>query len=188
MKTQIVISISSPVSIELLERQIQSKVAKIIPSITHAVHSGASLCIYGERIQPEDRLLLEQLMSSISTPITIKETETRIASDITSCGPAFMAFIVQQWINSATHLTGIDRSVAISLASEMLLGTARLLTEGGFTLEELQQRVAVPGGITADGIVVLRAGLQGVFSDLIETTHHKFNKDLSKLDAMFSQN
>lgn len=183
---QIVVSITSPVQIRMLEERIPSKIAKIIPSITHSALSGASLCIYGSRILPEDRLLLEQLISSISIPMSIRETETRIASDIASCGPAFIAFILQQWAEAASRLTGIGRAEAISLGAEMLYGTGKLLTEGGFTPEELQRRVAVPGGVTAEGIAVLDSGLSRVFSSLIEATHRKYDEDLVKLDGLFN--
>lgn len=182
---QIVVSITSPVQIAMLEERIPSKIAKIIPSITHSELSGASLCIYGSRILPEDRLLLEQLMSSISIPVPIRETETRIASDIASCGPAFIAFFLQQWAEAAARHTGIKQADAVRLGAEMLHGTGKLLTEGGFTPEELQRRVAVPGGVTAEGIAVLRGSLEQVFASLIETTHRKFDEDLGKLDELF---
>lgn len=185
-KAQLVISITSPVLISMLEEQIPAKVAKIIPSITHSVHSGASLCIYGERVQPEDRLLLEQLMSSISRPTPIKESETRIASDMASCGPAFVAFIVQQWARAAAQMTGISMPEALRLGAEMLLGTGRLLTDGGLTPEQLQRRVAVPGGVTAEGLAILEERLQGVFPSLIEATQRKHEADLAKLATLFS--
>lgn len=182
---QIVVSITSPVQISHLEGLIPAKVAKIIPSITHAVHSGASLCMYSQRIKPEDRLLLQQLMSSVGTPVSIVESHTRIASDISSCGPAFISFILEQWINSAAELTGIDKDTAAKLGAEMLLGTGRLLTEGGFTLDELQRRVSVPGGITEEGISLLREALNGVFPRLIQVTHNKYKEDLNKLNQIF---
>lgn len=185
LESQLVISITSPVLISMLEEQIPSKIAKIIPSITHSVHSGVSLCIYGERVQPEDRLLLEQLMSSISRPIPMKESETRIASDISSCGPAFVSFIIQQWARAAAQMTGISMPEALKLSAEMLLGTGRLLTEGGLTPEQLQRRVAVPGGVTAEGLAILEERLQGVFPSLIEATQRKHEADSAKLAALF---
>ncbi|MNJ36591.1 late competence protein ComER [Paenibacillus bouchesdurhonensis] len=185
LESQLVISITSPVLISMLENQVPSKIAKIIPSVTHTVHSGASLCIYGERVQPEDRLLLEQLMSSISRPIPMKESETRIASDISSCGPAFISFIVQQWARAAAQMTGISMPEALILSAEMLLGTGRLLTEGGLTPEQLQRRVAVPGGVTAEGLAILEERLQGVFPSLIEATQRKHEADLERLTVLF---
>lgn len=179
----IVVSITSPVLISHLERQLSCKIAKIIPSITNYVWSGASLCMYGSRIQTEDRLLLEQLMMSISRPVQVSEQYTRITSDISSCGPAFIAFFVQKWIEAAVEVTGIERNEAERLASEMLLGTGKLLTEGGFSLEHLRQRVAVPGGITAEALRLLDGELDGVFQQLIQVTHAKYEEDLHKVES-----
>ena len=179
----IVVSITSPVLISHLERQLSCKIAKIIPSVTNYVWSGASLCMYGSRIQTEDRLLLEQLMMSISRPVQVSEQYTRITSDISSCGPAFIAFFVQKWIEAAVEVTGIERNEAERLASEMLLGTGKLLTEGGFSLEHLRQRVAVPGGITAEALRLLDGELDGVFQQLIQVTHAKYEEDLHKVES-----
>lgn len=178
----IAVSITSPVLISHLEQQLTCKIAKIIPSITNYVWSGASLCMYGSRILTEDRLLLEQLMMSISRPVQVPEQFTRITSDISSCGPAFIAFFVQKWVDAAVEVTGIERKDAERLASEMLLGTGKLLTEGGFTLEHLKQRVAVPGGITAEALRLLDDELDGVFQQLIQVTHAKYEEDLHKVD------
>ncbi|MGG0811424.1 late competence protein ComER [Paenibacillus alvei] len=178
----IAVSITSPVLISHLEQQLSCKIAKIIPSITNYVWSGASLCMYGSRILTEDRLLLEQLMMSISRPVQVPEQFTRITSDISSCGPAFIAFFVQKWVDAAVEVTGIERKDAERLASEMLLGTGKLLTEGGFNLEHLKQRVAVPGGITAEALRLLDDELEGVFQQLIQVTHAKYEEDLHKVE------
>lgn len=184
----IAVSITSPVLISHLEQQLTCKIAKIIPSITNYVWSGASLCMYGSRILTEDRLLLEQLMMSISRPVQVPEQFTRITSDISSCGPAFIAFFVQKWVDAAVEVTGIERKDAERLASEMLLGTGKLLTEGGFTLEHLKQRVAVPGGITAEALRLLDDELEGVFQQLIQVTHAKYEEDLHKVEfQLFSE-
>lgn len=182
---QIVVSITSPVQIRILEHALKAKVSKIIPSITHQIGSGASLCIHGNRITEEDRSLLEELMSHISRPIRVKESHTRITSDFSSCGPAFLAFFMDQWIQAAVQATGIDRTELCALAGEMIIGTGKLLTEGGMTPTELQARVAVPGGITAEALALLDISLHSVFPELIRVTHNKYEEDMQKIDASF---
>jgi competence protein ComER len=163
----------------------KAKVSKIIPSITHQVGSGASLCIHGSRITEEDRFLLEELMSHISRPIRVKESYTRITSDFSSCGPAFLAFFMDQWIQAAVQATGMDRTELCALAGEMIIGTGKLLTEGGMTPAELQARVAVPGGITAEALALLDISLHSVFPELIQVTHNKYEEDMQKIDVSF---
>ncbi|TKH35490.1 late competence protein ComER [Paenibacillus polymyxa] len=182
---QIVVSITSPVQIRILEHALKAKVSKIIPSITHQIGSGASLCIHGNRITEEDRSLLEELMSHISRPIRVKESHTRITSDFSSCGPAFLAFFMDQWIQAAVQATGIDRMELCALAGEMIIGTGKLLTEGGMTPAELQARVAVPGGITAEALALLDISLHSVFPELIRATHNKYEEDMQKIDVSF---
>jgi competence protein ComER len=182
---QIVISITSPVLVSHLEGELDCKIAKVIPSITNYVWSGASLCIYGERMNAEDKELLEDLLSHISEPLRIDEGYTRIVSDLSSCGPAFISFLLEQFIEAAVEETGIGREEAERVASAMLLGTGLLLTEGGLTPADVQARVAVPGGITAKALNLLRRETDGVFNQLIRTTHAKFNEDLVKVSTAF---
>jgi competence protein ComER len=183
--SQILVSITSPVQIRQLEALIRCKIAKIIPSITNYVSSGATLCIYSTRMSDDDIERLENLLAHISAPIRIAENNTRISSDLTSCGPAFLSFFLQKFIDAAIEETGISRNQATKLASEMLLGTGKLLTTGGFTPQTLQQRVAVPGGITAEGLLMMEKELCGMFNNLVRTTHAKYEEDLEKVEARF---
>ncbi|MNR10641.1 Pyrroline-5-carboxylate reductase [compost metagenome] len=168
-----------------LESTLPSKIAKVIPSITHFAKSGTSLCIFGSRLNKKDRLLLLHLLSFIGVPIEIQEMHTRIASDFSSCGPAFISYFLERWIEAAVEATGIDQALITRLAGEMLLGTGKLLTEGKFSPQELQERVAVPGGITAEALGHLRTSLEGVFERLIITTHDKYDEDVEKLGVLF---
>ncbi|WP_020615673.1 late competence protein ComER [Paenibacillus daejeonensis] len=182
---QMIVSITSPVLLAQLEEWLPCKVAKVIPSITNYVCSGAALCIYGKRIDPADRDRLEGLLSHISEPLRIEEQYTRVVSDISSCGPAFFACFLQRFIDAAVQETGIDPEEATTLASRMLLGTGKLLTEGGLTPDQLQARVSVPGGITAEAIRMLNHELDGTFNRLIRTTHAKFYEDVEKVGVSF---
>ncbi|OBZ08211.1 MULTISPECIES: late competence protein ComER [Bacillales] len=183
--SQMVVSITSPVLLSHLEGELNCKVAKVIPSITNYVWSGASLCIYGKRIDEKDKTQLEHLLSNISEPLQIDESFTRIVSDLSSCGPAFISFLLEQFVDAAVEETGIGREEALRVASAMLLGTGLLLTEGGLTPAEVQERVAVPGGITAKALNLLRRETDGVFNQLIRTTHAKFDEDVAKVSTAF---
>jgi competence protein ComER len=185
LPAQIIVSITSPVQIRHLEEQLNCKIAKVIPSITNYMLSGAALCMYGSRMEDFDKLALEELLSRISEPIRISEKHTRVTSDISSCGPAFFALLVQKFVDAAVAETGIPYEEATRLASHMLLGTGMLLTEGGFTPEALQKRVAVPGGITAEGLRLMEHELDGMFNRLIRITHAKYEEDLEKVDIQF---
>jgi len=186
LPSQMVISITSPVLIQHLESTLPAKISKIIPSITNYVLSGATLCIHGNRMQPEDQEWLENLLAHISSPIRVSENYTRISSDLSSCGPAFLANFLQSFINAAVEETGISREEATLLASEMTLGTGKLLTTGGFDPSTLQKRVSVPGGITAEGLRIMDHELKGMFQQVVRATHAKYAEDLEKAEQLLS--
>jgi competence protein ComER len=184
-ESQIVVSITSPVLIRHLEEHMPCKIAKVIPSITNYVCSGATLTMYGSRMMPEDICVVDKLLQHISKPLVISEEYTRVSSDLSSCGPAFLAYFVEQFVNSAVTYTGIPKEDATRLASEMVLGTGLLLSAGGFSPETLRERVTVPGGITAEGLRMLSLDLDGTFERLIRTTHKKYRDELEKVEGLF---
>ena len=186
-RDQMLVSITSPVVISQLEAVVACKVAKVIPSLTNYEKSGATLCMYGERMGDKDKELLESLLCHISTPIRINEQFARVSSDISSIGPAFVAYFVEQLVDAAVEVTGITRQEANRLAGEMVLGTGLLLTSGGFTPHALQERISVPGGITAKALALLRIETEGLFEQIIRTTHVKFEEDLEAIEEMFAK-
>ncbi|MFC5703705.1 late competence protein ComER [Cohnella faecalis] len=180
---QLVVSITSPVTLSQLEQVLPCKIAKIIPSVVNSAYCGASLFMWGSRLAPGDRTLLWDLFSHISRPVEIAEEEVRAASDLSACGPAFISYLLEEFIEAAVTTAGINREKATELAGEMLLGTARMLVEQRYSTAQLQAKVSVPGGITAAALEKLKARTTGAFADVFRTTHEKYAEDLSKVDA-----
>lgn len=177
---QIVVSITSALLIEDLENCIPSKIIKLIPSITNAALSGATLLMYSERLTPKERNDWQQIFSTFSTPLVIEERFVRVSSDITSCGPAFFSYLLDHFIEGAVLTTGIPREHATLLATEMIIGLGKLFSNATFTLDTLQERVRVPGGVTGVGLDVLREEIGSLFEHLFQKTHEKFKQDLEE--------
>jgi competence protein ComER len=173
----LLITITSPVEVHQLESLVPCAVARVVPSITNAACSGISLCEFGSRITEGQREEILSLFSHISHPVEVAESFLRVASDISSCGPAFLSYILQQMITEAAEETGISHAAATYLTTQMVIGMAELLKREIFTLPTLQERVCVPGGVTGEGLVALREGIPGVFRQVFRRTHAKFAED-----------
>lgn len=183
---QIVVSITSAVKLAQLESLLPCKIVKMIPSIVNAACAGSTLVMWGSRLDEGDRGLLTELFASISRPVVIREDDVRAASDLSSCGPAFFAYLLRSFADAAVLQAGIDKETATVLATEMLLGTARMLSEEGYSAEELQARVSVPGGITAAALEALEASASNAFPTVLRVTHEKFAEDLVKMDGLLA--
>lgn len=178
----LLITITSPIKLSLLEERVPCAVARVVPSITNAARSGISLCEFGSRLDEAQKQYILKLFSTISHPTMISEAFLRVTSDITSCGPAFLSYILQQMIQEAVNETGISEDAATYLTTQMFIGMADLLKEDIFTLPSLQQRVCVPGGITGEGLIPLKDGIPGLFAEVYRRTHAKFAEDQERVE------
>ncbi|ANC77940.1 late competence protein ComER [Fictibacillus phosphorivorans] len=184
-KHQLLVSITSPISCEQLEDLLDCNIARAIPSINNRALAGSSLVSFGKRCHPDYKEKLLSLMSSISTPLVIDENITRISSDIASCGPAFMGYVLQCFINSAVDQTDITKAQATQLASDMIIGMGKLLEKDIYTLPTLIQKVCVKGGITGEGIKILSNEVDEVFDHVIKRTHEKYHEECDKVSQQF---
>jgi len=185
---QCVVSITSPITVQLLEYLVPCHIARVIPSINNRALSGSSLITFSDRCGAHFRNFIETTFRRISTPVYIDEQVTRAASDIASCGPAFFSYLLQRFIDAAVRKTHITREQATMLTSEMIIGLGELLKKEVYSLPSLQQKVCVRGGVTGEGIKVLESGLGDLFENLFEKTHEKFREDIEEVEKQFNSN
>ncbi|MFJ5964798.1 late competence protein ComER [Bacillus sp. NPDC093026] len=183
---QTIVIITSPVHPEQIQDIVPCQTARLIPSITNRALSGASLLTFGSSCSTATKTTLRQLASHISTPIEIHHSITRAASDIVSCGPAFISFLVQKMIEASAQETDITVEEATILSENMLVGLGRLIEKKVYTLPTLQDKVCVKGGVTGEGIKALEAGVQDMFHRLFQNTHEKFDEDLEAVGHQYA--
>jgi len=181
-----VVSITSPISTEHLEKAVICSAARVIPSITNRALSGVSLITFADNCSAGWKREIENLLSKFSVPVKIEEKVTRVASDIVSCGPAFFSFLIQRFIDAAVKETEIDNNTATVLAGEMIIGLGELLKQGHFTLPTLQEKVCVKGGITGEGIKSMENDIGEMFEHVFRVTQEKFKEDIEKVNHQFS--
>lgn len=179
----LLVSTNSALSLYELESLLPCYVAKLIPSVTQEVAAGALLLMSGPRLVQSEQVgshtlaRLRDALSAIGSPYEIPEDALRVYSDMTSCGPAFLA----QWLHAFAHAAserGVPLQIAQKLLSDMAFGVGKLC-QSGYRLEDITQRVAVPGGVTSAGIKVLDEAVVGVFERLLDTTA-KRQEDIAK--------
>lgn len=180
---RLLVAITNTIDIPILEGAVRARVAKVIPSTVQSIHRGVSLLMFGERSTAADKAFLIRLMSAISQPIVITESQARVASDLTSCGPAFLSYIFRALVHAARQyqpdlpIDTVNRMVRVTAAA-----TCELLEQTGLTFDDIISRVSTPGGITADGIKVLDEQLAGVWEQVIETTIIKEEAKKAKVE------
>jgi len=115
---------------------------------------------------PEEALL--SLFGRCGVVIGLDEPLIEPAMALMSCGPAFLALVVEAMADAgARH--GLEPQQARRLVAETMGGTAAYLQANDFDAADLRRRVATPGGLTEKGLGVLEdTGLRGSFQSAVD--------------------
>jgi len=153
-----------------LEARVACRVAKLIPSITQELNRGVALLACGARLRPADSTTLQNLLGRICTLRVVSEDQLRILADVASCGPAFISACIEEiCLQAAGRTRDLSAHQLQETAIETLSATAELL-QSGISPQELVREVAIPGGMTAAGLQVLRGRLPEMIAAVFEAT------------------
>ncbi len=182
-----IIHISAGLSLKILEESFPFKITQIIPSLTSELKEGVSLVCHSGKVNSKEKKFVENLFSNISQLKVVREEDLDICTDLTSCSPAFMAYIFKEFAVSGAARSEITKEEAEEMVLQTLLGTVKLLTEKKMSFEEIISRVATKGGITEEGIKSLETDLPLVFDNLFKSTFNKREKLKKDLDKQYVQ-
>lgn len=173
----IVATITSPVQLADLEELPARRIVRTVPSIVNRTGKGPMLLTFGSKWTEKEKREFETWLCRFSQPIKIDDGILRVSSDIVSCGPAFISFLLQKFIQAAAKETNISVETATKLTETMMISYGELLQKEYYTLKSLTEKVNVPGGITGEGLQVLEKFTEEMFEELFRETHRKFAED-----------
>ncbi len=162
---KLLVSIAAGVLLEDLQAWTEARVVRVIPALTSEVLKGASLVAFGDRATPSDRETVLSLLNAIGRAVEVEEEDFEALTLLTSCGPAFIAALMEELAGAAVRQGGVRPDLADLLVKETLIGTAGLLEESD--VGRLIARVATPGGITEKGVAVIRERGPGMFDEMM---------------------
>lgn len=180
-----IICIAACVSIENLEKIFPGKITRVIPSLTSNVGKGISLVCHNDRVGPEDAECVERLFNAIGTTKNIEEENFGAAADLTSCAPGMIAAIFQEFVEAGIRHSSLTRKEAEEMVITTLYGTSKLLHDREIKFPELISQVATEGGITEEGLRVLRKGLPHLLDEVFKETLDKHKKIESVVSEQF---
>jgi pyrroline-5-carboxylate reductase len=138
-------------------------VHRFLPNIPVELREGV-LCYAARQEDPELLALFGRAGRIVRLP---KEDLIEPAMALMSCGPAFMALVVEALVDAGV-LHGLGPEDAATMVVETMHGSAAVLRETGGDTRGLRQRVTSPGGSTARGLAALeQAGLRAAFEDAV---------------------
>ena len=177
----LIVSLNGSVSFESINKIIDTKISKVIPSLTAEIGNSQTLVCHNDKVTDEDKVALKGLLLTIGCVIELPENEMGMGSELVSCMPGFIASIFDVICTSAKTHTSIPDDQIVKMVLQTMSATGNLMLQKDMTFEDVVKRVATPGGITEEGTKVVYEGFPETADLLFEKTLEKRRKTAAKI-------
>ena len=156
---KLVISIAAGITTSYIEKILKKEipVIRVMPNTPVAVKEGASAFSIGKYVSQEQEKIAESIFGAVGKAVKVEENLMDAVTALSGSGPAYIFYIITSLIEAAVSL-GLDKKTATTLATQTVLGSAKLLQETGEEPAALKEKVASKGGTTEAALLVLDEG------------------------------
>jgi pyrroline-5-carboxylate reductase len=175
---QLLISIAAGVPLARLEAGLSAgaRVVRVMPNTPALVGCAASAIALGRAATAQDGHLAERLFSSVGIAYVLKESLLDAVTGLSGSGPAYVYMMIEA-LSDGGVAAGLPRQIAMRLAAQTVLGSAKMVLESPLHPGALKDMVASPGGTTIEGIQELeKAGIRGAFMNAVRAAAEKSRK------------
>lgn len=166
----ILVSVTNGVALDAIAARVSVPIVKVIPSVAHTCGRGVSLVARGPGASDVDLETITAFFAPFSRPVVIPATDSRVATNITGCGPALFAFFAETLVKaSAKRAVTLDVATLSSMVTETLAATAAMI-ETGVQLSEVVRHAATGGGMTEVALQTLATELPQLLDAMTEAT------------------
>lgn len=162
---KLIISIMAGISTTFIEESLQNgaRVIRSMPNTPALVQAGATAVCPGRRTTAEDLEIARELFTQVGTVVSVTERQMDAVTGVSGSGPAYVYSFIEALADAGVK-NGLPREIAVNLAVQTVIGSARLVQESGEHPAVLRDRVTSPGGTT---IAALHALENGRFHGLV---------------------
>lgn len=156
---QLIISIAASVPTSYIEKRLpeRSPVIRAMPNTPSMVGAGMTAFCAGASIKPTDLEMVRKLFGTVGETVRVDEKHMDAVTGLSASGPAYIYMVMESLAEGGVKM-GLPRDVAIKLAAQTVMGSAKMVLETGDHPALLKDAVATPAGCTVDGILELEEG------------------------------
>lgn len=159
----VIISIAAGVTISTLRETLGQKLrlVRVMPNTPALVGEGASGLYFSGNFENQTKDDILKIFEALGTAVQVNsEGMLDVVTGLSGSGPAYVISFINALADGAVK-EGLDRATARLLATQTVLGAAKLVKQGLKNSEhpiELRDRVTSPAGTTAAGLFELEKG------------------------------
>lgn len=189
--SKLIISIAAGVPLAAIESCLKKKLRliRVMPNIAAFVKESATVVAAGENASQDDVKMAMAIFDSMGKTIFLKENALMDAvTGLSGSGPAYIFLIVDALADAGVKV-GLARQDALFLATQTVLGAAKLLMETKEHPGKLKDMVTSPGGTAIAGLHTLeKGGLRTTLMDAVEAATKRSQELGEIITKNFSNN
>ncbi len=146
---QLVISILAGVETTYIRDRLgkENPVIRVMPNIAATVDAAASALAGCHPVTDEHYEVAEAIFGAVGTVVRVEEDLLDAVTGLSGSGPAYIYMVIEALCDGGVKM-GLPRNVAMTLATQTVLGAAKLVRETGEHPATLRDQVTTAGGTT----------------------------------------
>jgi pyrroline-5-carboxylate reductase len=169
----LVVSVAAGVSLATLANGLgdDRRIARAMPNTPALVGEGAAAYCLGPASKDGDGAIVASCLEAIGKAFRVPEGQIDAVTGLSGSGPAFVYVMIEALADGGVRV-GLPRELALALASQTVLGSARMVLETGQHPGLLKDQVASPAGTTIAGLHALeRGGVRAALMDAVQAAY-----------------
>ncbi|HEV2994787.1 MAG TPA: pyrroline-5-carboxylate reductase, partial [Chthoniobacterales bacterium] len=147
---KLVISLAAGVRLKNMEAVSKARFMRALTNTPSAICRAATAIARGTRTTNQDVARARKIFSAIGIIAVVDEDQIDAVTALAGSGPAFIYTVIEALAEGGKKV-GLAPNVALTLATQTVLGAAQLALESRKSPGELIEMVVSPGGTTAAG-------------------------------------
>ena len=152
---KLVISLAAGVRLKTMEAVSEARFMRALTNTPSAICRAATAIARGTRATNEDVARAKRIFTAIGIIVEVEEDQIDAVTALAGSGPAFIYTVIEALAEGGKKM-GLAPNVALTLATQTVLGAAQLALESRKSPEELIKMVVSPGGTTAAGLDLMK--------------------------------
>lgn len=172
----VVVSIAAGKTISYLETLLpeNTPIVRVMPNINAKIGASTSGMCANEWVSEEQKSTVRKMFETIGTVMDVPEQHFGIFSVIAGASVAF-AYLYMDALAHGALKAGMPKKQALEITAQTVLGSAKMILEGGEAPWPLIDQVCSPGGTTIEGVCTLQQ--KGFESALVAAFDAVLEKD-----------
>ena len=158
-RQKLLISIAAGVSTAKIRAMLNrdARLIRVMPNTPALVLEGVTAIAKGQHLEPGDLDTAREVFKAVGRVVILDEDLMDAVTGLSGSGPAYVAVVIESLADGGVRM-GLDRITAMTLATQTVLGAAKLLLETGLHPGALKDMVSSPGGTSIAGVAALEEG------------------------------